>query len=250
MCKANHEVTLSDIRQALLDYASSFDPADLFPTVVPEAAKLIASDPFAFLIACCLNRGARAEVIWTIPFDIKNFLGHLDPFKIYRMSLDELAEMFTRLPRRPRYVNDAPFTLKELTRIVVEECDGDASNIWRGKRSAEVNRTLDSVFGVGQGIANMTVLLIELANFGQFDAEDHKKMNIKPDIQTKRVLYRLGVAEEESPRAALEAARKINPDFPGEIDGALWMIGREFCHPTNPNCPECPVTCVCKKRFE
>ena len=175
MYQKKSEQSLSEICKALLEYADSFDPADLFPTVVPEAAKIIASDPYAFLIACCLDRGAKAETIWTIPYDIKNDLEHLDPFKIRAMSIVELTNLFTRLQRKPRYINDAPRTLEELTKIVVEECDGDASNIWRGKRSAEVNRTLDSVFGVGQGIANMTVLLIELANFRQFDAKIIKR---------------------------------------------------------------------------
>jgi len=248
MCQNKN--SLSEIYKALLEYADSLDPACLFPTVVPEAAKFATSDPYAFLIACCLDRGARAEIIWTIPYDIQNYLGHLDTYKIQQMSLDELAEMFTRLPRRPRYINDAPRTVKELTRIVAEECGGDASNIWIKKRASEVKRTLQSIHGVGPGIASMAVLLIEKAFPIRFNDLDHSRMDIKPDTHTTRVLFRLEVAEEESPEAVIEAARKISPDFPGAIDGALWDIGRKFCHPTNPNCLDCPLTCVCKKRLE
>jgi hypothetical protein len=37
------------------------------------------------------------------------------------------GDMFARLPRRPRYVNAMPRTVQELTHIVVEVFDGDAS---------------------------------------------------------------------------------------------------------------------------
>src|SRR5512141_2341860 len=117
---------LAGITEALL----SFDPKvpfnSLFPTVVPEAAPLIATDPYAFLIAVCLDRGTKAEVIWTVPYDMKVELGHLDPQRIYGMSLDELADLFKKLPRKPRYVNDAPKTIRDLTRFVIEQCGGDA----------------------------------------------------------------------------------------------------------------------------
>jgi hypothetical protein len=132
---------LERIRKALIDCSQSFNSADLFPTVIPEAAAFVVSDPYAFSIATCLDRGTKADIIWTIPYDIQQFLGHLDPHRIYQKSLEELADLFAHLPRRPRYVNDAPRTLKELTRIVVEECGGDASNIWKGKRASEVKRT-------------------------------------------------------------------------------------------------------------
>ena len=162
------------------------------------------------------------------------------------MSLGELETMFKRLPRRPRYVNDAPRTVKELTRIVVEECGGDASRIWIGKQAIQVQRTFDSIHGVGAGIASMAVLLIEKAFPIRF--EDRENMDIKPDVHTVRVLYRLGVSDAMSTDSALAASREMNPEFPGKVDGALWEIGRRWCRPTSPDCPECPVCGICPKR--
>ena len=78
----------------------------LLPTVIPEAAEIVAKDPYAFCIATCLDRGTRAEIIWTIPYDINKKLGHLDPYRIYKMSLEELEILFENLPRHPRYVDD------------------------------------------------------------------------------------------------------------------------------------------------
>jgi len=240
---------MSEITQKLLAFGKVISTEVLFPTVLPEASSLVAADPYAFTIAVCLDRGMKAEIVWTIPYDIQQELGHLNPELIYHMSLDELDNLFSRLPRRPRYTNDAPRTLQELTRIVVEECHRDAANIWKGKRAAEVNRTFVSIHGVGPGIANMGVLLIE-AGFGvRFSDLDRKRMDIKPDVHTKRVLYRLGVSKEETEEAAITATRMLHPEFPGELDSALWEIGREWCFASDPDCANCPMMSSCLKRF-
>jgi hypothetical protein len=88
---------LGKVRQALLDCGQAFDSAELFPTVIPEPAPLVVSDPYAFAIATCLDRGTKADIIWTIPYDIKNLLGHLNPNDIYRMSLEDLSDLFAPL---------------------------------------------------------------------------------------------------------------------------------------------------------
>lgn len=237
------------IREKLLNYDALIETETLLPTVVPEAAPLVANDPYAFMVAACLDRGTKAEIIWTIPFYLKSELGHLDPRRIYKMSLEDLAKLFARLPQRPRYVNDSPKTLSDLTRIVVEEYQGDASKIWTGKRAPEISRTLLSIHGVGIGIANMTVLLIEKNFHLHFNDFDHTKMDIKPDVHTVRVLYRLGVSEAMDTEAATQAARRLNPDFPGAVDASLWTIGRRFCFSSKPNCMGCPVNEVCEKQI-
>ncbi|MCJ7585827.1 MAG: hypothetical protein MUO30_13800 [Anaerolineales bacterium] len=241
------DARLTAITNALLKYGKTVSSEVLFPTVIPEAAEIITNDPYAFCIATCLDRGTRAEVIWTIPYDIQKDLGHLNPKDIYPMTLEQLEALFKRLPRRPRYVNDAPKTIQELTRFVVEECDGDASLIWKGKKATQVHRTFDSIHGVGPGIASMAVLLIEKAFPVRF--EDRENMDIKPDVHTVRVLYRLGVSAAMTPESALEATRRMNPEFPGTVDAALWDIGRNWCSPTDPKSIECPVSVVCAKRF-
>jgi endonuclease III len=241
---------LTKITQGLLAFGETVSIEALFPTVVPEAALLIATDSYAFSIAVCLDRGTKVEIIWTIPYDMKNNLGHLDPRRIYQMSLDELTNLFERLPRRPRYVNDAPKTIRDLTRIVIEECDGDATRIWKGKRSTQVNRTFQSIHGVGPGIANMGVLLIEKAFAVRFSDLDRTRMDIKPDVHTVRVLYRLGASRVNGNEAAIAATRQMNPAFPGELDGALWEIGRRWCFASNPNCSDCIMRAVCAKCLE
>ena len=244
------ETRLSRITQALLEFTPTVPNTSLFPTIVPEAAPLIETDPYAFLIAVCLDRGTKAQVIWTIPYDMKMRLGHLDPQLIHKMSLEELTELFLQLPRKPRYVNDAPKTILDLTRFVVEERSGDASLVWEGRRAADVNRILRSIHGVGSGIANMGVLLIEKAFDVRFRDLDRRGMDIKPDVHTVRVLYRLGASEAQTIEAALEASRRMNPSFPGGLDGGLWEIGRRWCFASKPNCEDCPMSKDCARLID
>ena len=241
------ELQLEQMTLQLITFGATITPDKLFPTTIPTAAKLIRTDPYGFAIATCLDRGTKAEIIWSIPYDMKTYLCHLDPQHIYRMSLEELAVLFNRLHHRPRYIHDAPKTIRDLTRIVIDECDGNASNIWKSRRAADVNRIFRSIHGVGPGIANMAVLLIEKAFDIRFSDRDRKNMNIKPDVHTMRVLYRLGASHATTAQAAITATRQMNPAYPGEIDSALWVIGRTWCHPNNPACLSCPMTFCCLK---
>ena len=65
------DTQLTAITNALLEYGKTVPSEELLPTVIPEAAEIVAKDPYAFCIATCLDRGTRAEIIWTIPYDIK-----------------------------------------------------------------------------------------------------------------------------------------------------------------------------------
>lgn len=72
-------------------------------------------------------------------------------------------------------------------------------------------------------------------------------MNIKLDVHTMRVLYRLGVAGRIGEAEAIAAARRLNPAYPGELDGALWLIGRKWCVAGVPLCGGCPAEDVCQR---
>ena len=240
---------INKITNVLLDFGETIEPKELFPTVVPEAQEFVLSNPYGFALAICLDRQTLADIIWTIPYDINKKLGHLDPQKLVQLTENELAKLFSELPRKPRFVNDAPRTVKELTEIVVNYFDGNASNIWVGKNAFEVKNTFRSVFGVGSAIANISVLLIEKAYKIDFTDLDRKNMDIKADIHTIRVLYRLGISGEKTDISAIEATRKMNPNYPGKLDAPLWIIGRKWCGSQNPVCLDCPMNKVCEREL-
>lgn len=233
--------------EALLAFGKEIDPAVLFPALTPKASQFVMSDPFAFALAISLDRGTKADIIWTIPHDLFQQLGHLDSYKINELSLDQLAAIINNLPRKPRYRTDAPRTIKELSELVITQFKGDASQIWEGKTASQVKNTFQSLFGVGEGISNMAVLLVEKAHGIRFSDLDRREMDIKSDVHTMRVLYRLGAADRVSETAAMQAARKLFPEYPGELDAPLWVLGREYCHALNPDCDHCPIAAVCEQ---
>lgn len=235
------------ILTALLQHKSFFDQEELTPARSPEATRLIHENSFAFISACCLDRGTKAEIIWTIPYWISQQVGHYDPQQFYALSLDQITSLFLRLPSKPRYINDAPRTFHDIAALVVNQFAGEAENIWKGRRALEVKRVLLSVHGVGSGIANMTLVLLESTYNFTFSDLDHSHMDIKPDVHTMRVLYRLGISPAINEQEATDGARVLSPSYPGLIDGPLWSIGRNWCHAANPNCPECPMNSCCPK---
>jgi endonuclease III len=135
--------------------------------------------------------------------------------------------------------------VKELSRLVVDRYGGDASRIWTDRSAADVKAAFRSLYGVGQGIADLAVLLLEDRYGLRFSDLDHRDVDIKADTHTRRVLHRLGVAADDSPGEAIAAARRLHPPYPGDLDAPLVTIGRTWCHPSNPDCRACPMANVC-----
>ena len=240
------ESGLGPVREELLRFAASVPPEALMPTLEPDATRLVAEDPFAFSLAVVLDGGARAEIIWTIPFWLRQDLGHLNSEYLAQMTEQQISEALSRIPKKPRYMNDAPRTIFDLARLVYNDFGGNAELIWRGKTAHQVKHEFRSIHGVGEGIASMAVILLERCWHVQFP--DQSVMDVKPDVHVQRVLYRLGVAQRLSEAKALRAAAALNPDYPGEIDPALWIIGRQWCSETAPNCTQCCMNQLCEKR--
>lgn len=226
----------------------------LFPIHVQEAKRekevrnFVLSNFYAFCFAACLDRGTKAEIIWTIPYWMNQITGSMEPNFYYKRSIEEISDDFSKLPYQPRYRTAAPKTIQSLTKIVVEEFNDHAKSMWENKPASEVKRTFMRIYGVGKGISSMVLLLLESAYNFTFSDLDHSKMDIKADVHTKRILYRLGISSSPiDDDAAIKAGRALNPSFPGEIDGPLWYIGRNWCQARNPQCNKCVMENICPK---
>jgi len=236
--------------KALLDFGKRIYPRDLFPVRCEEAAVLIEKNPFAFAFAAVLDRGTKAEIIWTVPYYIQKYTGDLNPHFFANKSIEELENIFQSLLEKPRYINDAPRTVKELSEMVLNEYNGDVTRIWKGKSASYVKRTFQRIYGVGPGIASMIVLLLEKCFKVHFKDVDHKSMDVKPDVHIVRVFYRLGLIKNPNPTEAVEAARRFNPEYPGALDAPTWVVGRKWCISVLPRCEECPLENVCPKNMD
>jgi len=231
----------------LLEFGKQIRPRELFPALHEKAALLIEENPFAFALAAVLDRGIKAEIIWTMPYYLQKQLGDVSPRQFVNKSNEDLERIFRSLPAKPRYVTDAPRTVKELSKIVLHEYDGDVTKIWTNKTASYVKAIFQRIYGVGPGISSMIVLLLERYFGVQFSDLDHRTMDVKPDVHIVRVFSRLGFISEANETEALKAARRLNPEYPGALDSPTWMIGKKWCAPTQPHCGNCPLNLVCPK---
>jgi len=236
---------MNDLLARLLEIGKTIDRSNFFPTLIPGATEFALSNPFAFLLACCLDRGTKTELIWTIPSDLLGLLGHLEPARLAAMPISQISEIVAGLPRKPRYVHATPRTISDLALLVVGRGGGDARRLWQGRSAAEFKAAIRTVHGVGPQLANMTPLLVEMAFGVRFP--DRPTIDIKADVHTIRVLYRMGLASAADQASAIAAARQLNPSFPGEVDAPLWTIGRRWCSQSSPSCSSCAVAPWCAR---
>lgn len=214
----------------------------------PEADALLRRDGMAMLIGLVLQRGMPAERVWRIPLHLYRELGHLDASRLAEMSVADVEACMRRLPARPRYPGQSATTVIALGKLVRDSFGGDGKNVWQGRQMTDVLATLESLPGVGPGIAHMAVQeLMDEVGYSPHP-DDLPNLDVKADVHVVRVFYRLGIAADETRDAALDAARRLHPRFPGLLDWPAWDIGRRVCRPQSPACGECPVSEFCERR--
>ena len=208
-------------------------------------ADLIDTNPFAFLVGAVFQRGMPWRKVWEIPFHIDQH-DMLEPSKLTSATDDEISALFDDLPVKPRFPNIGVRTLKDTAKLV-GEFGGDATAIWTGTPPRVVQQRLQGIYGVGPAIANMIVLLLRDQN-GFFDGREHE-IDIKSDVHVLRVLKRSGLISMENEYQAVCAARRLAPQYPAELDWPTWDIGQRWCHRTNPDCVNCPLSAVCPRHI-
>ena len=212
-----------------------------------ETRELVRGNPFAFLIAVAFDRGMPWQKAWRIPTELDR-QGLLDPALLASRSETELVELLDGLAVRPRYgAKQGARTLSDAARLVSERFGGDAGAIWKDASPAEVEKTLQEIHGLGAGIAAMATRILR-DDFGCFRGQE-RQIDVKPDVHLLRVFRRSGIIDGDSANEAIRTARRLNPEFPGQLDWPAWWIGRQWCHPTEPDCARCPLTGDCAKRM-
>ncbi len=218
-----------------------------FGNVPAYARDLVLNDPFAFLVGASFDRGMLAGRAWELPYQIKR-KGILNPSVLASMTYLDLEHLIDSLPKRPRYGSiKGAKTLKDAAMLAMK-FGGDASAIWRDASPTQVSRRIQSIYGVGPGIAYMAIRILR-DRLGVFAGQENE-IDVKADVHVMRVFKRTGLTLSESESEAVNAARRLNPQYPAELDWPAWIIGQEWCRPSNPNCPSCPLTAVCRKRLD
>ncbi|MCY4389156.1 MAG: hypothetical protein OXC18_18840 [Desulfurellaceae bacterium] len=211
-----------------------------------DGRNLIHTNPLAFLVGAVFNRGVHWKKAWEIPCCI-NQKGKLDASKLAKMKKSELVRLLKSLRVKPRYVDQGAETLEDVATLVERDFAGDTAAIWRDASPASVEKRLQRIRYVGPGIASMVTRILH-DDCGMFRGQE-QEIDIKPDVRVRRVFERTGLTNSKSENEARNAAWRLNPDFPGELDWPAFDIGGEWCVASNPRCPSCPLTAVCPKHL-
>jgi uncharacterized HhH-GPD family protein len=123
-------------------------PDALWFTDDPEAAKLLAEDPFALLVGFAIDQQVTVMKAFAGPYVLKQRAGTLDPKKLAAMDLEPL---FAEKPAIHRFPGSMASRVRELAAVVAEEYGGDASRVWTGAAdSAELKRRIAALPGYGE----------------------------------------------------------------------------------------------------
>ena len=201
--------------------------------------------PHIFVLACIMDRQIKAERAWEIPYLVSKELNSFNFDEILKFPQEKFVEIFEE-NKLHRFNKEIAKSLYLALKDIKEKYGGDASNIWKNYPSSAtvVRRFLEFR---GSGIKISTMFANILARSFKIPMKDHYCIDISPDIQIRRVFTRLGyIKEGDSNEIIIYKARELNPEYPGVFDYSCWFIGRDFCHPKNPDCGSCPLNGCCE----
>ncbi|HEU5034017.1 MAG TPA: HhH-GPD-type base excision DNA repair protein [Mycobacteriales bacterium] len=127
-----------------------------------DADKLLADSPLALLIGKVLDQQIPLEWAFKGPHTLTERLGRdLDATDLARRDPDELAKLFATPPALHRFPGSMAGRVQELCRVIVEQYDGDAANVWAGARDgADLLRRIEALPGFGKQKAKIFVALL------------------------------------------------------------------------------------------
>jgi uncharacterized HhH-GPD family protein len=130
--------------------------------VEPEANELLTRDPLALLIGMLLDQQVPLERAFSAPLDLARRLGH-EPSAAELADFDPvaLADIFSERPALHRYPKAMAARVQDLARIIVDQYDGDAAQVWRSAGSgAELLKQVGALPGFGAQKAQIFVALL------------------------------------------------------------------------------------------
>ncbi len=130
--------------------------------VEPEANELLTRSPFALLIGMLLDQQVSLERAFSAPLDLVRRLGH-EPTAAELAEFDPvaLAGIFSERPALHRYPKAMAARVQELARLIVDQYDGEASQVWQSATTgAELLKRVAALPGFGAQKAQIFVALL------------------------------------------------------------------------------------------
>jgi uncharacterized HhH-GPD family protein len=128
----------------------------------PDADALLSEDPLALLIGMVLDQQIPLEWAFTGPLTLTQRLERkLDATDLAAADPEALAKAFAGPPAVHRYPGSMAARVQQLCRVIVEEYDGAAANIWAGAtEGVELRKRIEALPGFGKHKAKIFVALL------------------------------------------------------------------------------------------
>ena len=119
-------------------------PHALWFTPDPDAAKLLAEDPFALLVGFAIDQQVPVPKAFIGPYVLKQRAGTLEPKKLAKM---DLGPVFAEKPAIHRFPGAMAERVRELAAVVADEYGGDKD----GNADATVYRSPSGAYVFASG---------------------------------------------------------------------------------------------------
>lgn len=208
--------------------------------------KFIFNNPNAFIIGLIAGQSVKAELAWSLPYNLYKRLGTFD-FKVIIKNFDVLTleQVIKQKPALHRYPNRMANYIYLAIKKIVNEYNGNAKEIWQNQKASVIVQRLEEFKGISHKKASLGTLL--LVRDLDVNIEDKNNIDIAYDVHIRRIFLRMGLVDKDTQDNVVNEAKKINPEFPGELTTSFWAIGREYCFANNPDCINCPLKDCCEE---
>jgi endonuclease-3 len=186
-----------------------------------------------FLLGNLLDYQIPSELVWR---NADRLIEHIpgDPDDLWGAitSVSEAEWKAKREEYRPHRFPAGHNRLWSIGKRICDRYDGDSRRIWEEKGASVA---LDALWDIGAGEQISRMIVGALRDCHQITGVG----DVKADTYVRRVLGRALLGDTTDPGTAIRLSRQMHPADPWQLDAQLWSIGRNYCRPTNPDCPKC-----------
>ncbi len=137
-----------------------------------EADVFLRTHANAVLLGMLFDQRVRAEYAFTGPIRMYDRLKHLDMGKIAKMSDERRREIFAVKPAVHRFTNKMADMTGAVAKIIAEEYDGDAANLWNdGAPFEEIEKRVIKLPGFGPQKAYKMKFALHYFGYRDFSTE-------------------------------------------------------------------------------
>ena len=130
--------------------------------ITDEANDLLNRDPLSLLLGMTLDQQIPLEKAFTSPYVLAQRLGHAPTaVEIAEFDPEALIAIFAKPPALHRFPKAMAARVQEVCRVLVEDYDGEAANLWAGVADGkELLKRVASLPGFGKQKSQIFVALL------------------------------------------------------------------------------------------